>query len=205
MPVRRAFLPIVLLMSVAGCERAQVQTYTVPKEADPQLPVAQAPGPAAPFAANGGGAMTGNVPTETGPGLAWTAPSDWTTGEPGPMRKASYSVNGPEGRAEISVTAFPGDVGGELANVNRWRGQVGLSPLTADTLDQNVQRIKVNGLDCTVVDLGDAHSANRILGAIVPFGGGVWFVKMSGPGALLERQKGEFGAFVHSLKAPPNA
>ncbi|HZZ57261.1 MAG TPA: hypothetical protein VFE31_05470 [Opitutaceae bacterium] len=203
--MHRLAFTLIALAAFAGCDRSQVQTYQVPKEKDPVLPGMSGSGPDGSMAANGGGAMTGSVPTDSGPALTWTAPADWQSAPAGPMRKASYTVSGPEGRAEISVTAFPGDVGGELANVNRWRGQAGLPPLTADTLDQNVDRINVNGLSCTLVDLGDARSANRILGAIIPFGGGVWFVKMNGPGALLEREKGEFRSFVGSLKPPPNA
>lgn len=202
--MRRSPFVLLALLVLGGCERSKVVTYQVPKEKDPELPGATPP-PDGSMAANGGGSMTGAVPTAGGPGLSWTAPGEWQSAPAGPMRKASFSVSGPEGRAEISVTAFPGDVGGELANVNRWRGQVGMTPLSADNLDQNVERIQVNGLSCTLVDLGDAHSAHRILGAIIPFAGGVWFVKMSGPGALLERQKAQFRAFVSSIKPPPNA
>jgi hypothetical protein len=31
-----------------------------------------------------------------------------------------------DGRIDVSVTVLPGEAGGELANVNSWRGQIGL-------------------------------------------------------------------------------
>ena len=46
------------------------------------------------------------------------------------MRLATYEMQGPAGPVEIAISQFPGDVGGMLANINRWRGQVGLAPVT---------------------------------------------------------------------------
>jgi hypothetical protein len=47
------------------------------------------------------------------------------------MRVASYAVKRPDGRsADISVVAMGGGAGGELENVNRWRNQIGLDPVT---------------------------------------------------------------------------
>ena len=162
------------------------------------------PGPntatGAPAGAPGGDMMNTPVPTVTGDGLVWTAPPDWKLQPAAPMRKASYAVSGPEGSADLSVTAFPGDVGGELANINRWRGQVGYSPLTADTLDQSVDRSEINGLHVAVVDLTDAQKPKGTLGAIVPYGGGVWFFKLTGPTALVSRQKAAFLAFLKTVK-----
>jgi hypothetical protein len=40
-------------------------------------------------------------------------------------------VSDPDGKAEVTVSAFPGDTGGLLANLNRWRGQIGLEPVQA--------------------------------------------------------------------------
>ena len=50
----------------------------------------------------------------------------WVVKPPAPMRKATFGVPAGSAEADLSITAFPGDVGGELANINRWRGQVGL-------------------------------------------------------------------------------
>ncbi|TMB35869.1 MAG: hypothetical protein E6J61_01015, partial [Deltaproteobacteria bacterium] len=33
------------------------------------------------------------------------------------------------GHVEVSLTVLPGMAGGDLANVNRWRGQLGLSAI----------------------------------------------------------------------------
>ena len=45
------------------------------------------------------------------------------------MRIGNYAVSNQSGESlDFSITSFPGDVGGILANVNRWLGQVGIKP-----------------------------------------------------------------------------
>ncbi len=45
------------------------------------------------------------------------------------MRVASFEVSENGKTADVSVIPLGGMAGGDLANVNRWRGQVGLPPL----------------------------------------------------------------------------
>ena len=53
------------------------------------------------------------------------------------MRKASFVVEEADGaKVDISATSFPGESGGLLANINRWRGQLGLHALDADSSNQ---------------------------------------------------------------------
>jgi hypothetical protein len=186
---------------LCGCGEEKVAVYRVPKEKDPELPAA-APDAGGP--APGGAVDAAAVPTASGRDLAWEAPAGWTPGPASAMRKASYSIAGSAGDAELSVTAFPGDVGGELANVNRWRGQVGMSPLSEGELDAAVSRTESAGLRVTVVELFPAGTpgAKSILGAIVPFGGSTWFFKVSGPGATVREAKGAFASFIRTIHAP---
>lgn len=116
------------------------------------------------------------------------------------MRKATYAI-GPEGgaTAELAVTAFPGDVGGEVANVNRWRGQIELPPLAEAEIAATVTRREAHGLNIGVVDLGGAGSM-RMLGAIVPFGKATWFFKLLGPEALVAGEKAAFLEFVATIR-----
>jgi hypothetical protein len=138
------------------------------------------------------------VPTATGQALVWTAPASWTPKPGSAMRKGSYAISGPEGAGDLSITAFPGDVGGNLANVNRWRGQLQLPPVT--DLTDAVQPLAANGLNLLVFDA--ANSGSRILGAIVPRTGETWFFKLTGPDALVAREKPAFLDFLRTVKAP---
>jgi len=191
-------LPLALL---AACRDRKVTAYRVPKEKDPEMPAA-----AGATASTNGGSMAGTpVTTAEGAGLTWIAPETWKAKPASAMRKGSYAVAGEGGaEADLSITAFPGDVGGELANLNRWRGQIQLPPLTAADLPGAVTRVEQNGLHFTVVDFPGTPGANpqRILGAIVPVNGATWFFKLMGPDALVAKEKPAFEAFLRTVKAP---
>jgi hypothetical protein len=200
-----ALLALPLLL--AACRKAEVASYRIPKEEDPALPAAAmagaqpaaGPGPAMDAGPGGATMASAPVPTAEGPGLAWTAPDRWQAGGSNPMRKATYEVAGAGGKAELTITAFPSDVGGELANVNRWRGQVQLPPLAEADLAGAVTRESRNGLQLAVVDSGGPGHAQRILGAIVPFNGGTWFFKLTGPDAAVAQEKPEFLEFLQTV------
>lgn len=163
---------------------------------------AAAPAPAAPPAADMAGTP---VVSADGPGLKWAAPAHWQNKPASAMRKATYVVPGVNGAAgELAVTAFPGDVGGELANLNRWRGQLALPPVTAAGLPDAVTRLTVNNLPVVLVELagGAADNPQRLLGAMVPYAGSTWFFKLTGPAALVAAEKPAFLTFVQSLSAP---
>ena len=144
------------------------------------------------------------VATAAGSGLTWTAPAAWKVKPPSAMRKGSYLVGEGDVTADLSITAFPGDVGGEAANVNRWRGQVSLPPLGDAEIAGAVTRVSANGLTIGVVDFaGAGDKASRILGAMVPFGGATWFFKLMGPDAVVAAAKPAFLEFIKTVKAAP--
>ena len=139
-----------------------------------------------------------------GVGLSWSAPANWQSQTPTAMRKATYTVAGADNTgAELSVTAFPGDVGGELANVNRWRGQLQLTPYGEAELAPAVTRLEVHVLAVALVDfIGGPANDQRLLGAIVPLRDATWFFKFTGPPALIEQEQAAFLSLINSLQNP---
>ena len=195
-------LPLLALtaLGLTSCRDTQISTYRVPKEKTPAMPVA----PAA--TANAPGATMANtaVTTAEGPGLSWSAPAHWTAKPASAMRKGSYAITDDSGAtADLSITAFPGDVGGDLANVNRWRGQLQLPPLAVNELGSATTHMDINGLHLTTVDFtgGPAASPQRVLGAIVPLGNATWFFKLSGPAALVAREQAPFATCLQTIRA----
>jgi hypothetical protein len=138
------------------------------------------------------------VQTAAAQPLVWTAPPGWTVKKASAMRKGSYSVGGPEGAGDISITAFPGDVGGNLANVNRWLGQLQLPPVSDAA--SVLQPLESNGLHLLVFE--GANQGSRMIGVIVPQSGATWFFKFTGPDALVAREKPAFLDFLKTVKAP---
>jgi hypothetical protein len=167
---------------------------------------APAPATAAPAAPSGGMGDMASTPvvTASGPGLKWTAPAGWQEKTGVGMRKATFTISGANGAsAELAVTAFPGDVGGDLPNLNRWRGQLALPPITEAEFAGAVTRLQVNGLAVTLADVtGGGDKPQRLLGAMVPYAGATWFFKLTGPAALVAAEKPAFLSFVQTLSAP---
>jgi hypothetical protein len=205
--MNRRFVVILAPFLFTACEKAEIETYRVAKTKVPQVAAATAnptpPRPAPAPAAQGGSMANTAVPTASGANLTWTAPAHWKAEKASAMRKGTYFIAG-EGtsEAELAITAFPGDVGGELANVNRWRGQANLPPITAADLPKAITRIEKNGLKIAVLDIvGEGSGAKRTLGAMVPFNGSTWFFKLTGQDALVGREKPAFMTFLESVKA----
>jgi hypothetical protein len=106
----------------------------------------------------------------------WTLPAGWRE-EPGAgMRFATLRVAGPAPGLELSVIRLPRGDKSEAAhvldNVNRWRGQLSLPPITAEQLPDQTQTIDVSGVKTTLVDLVGTRKADGM--AQPPFAGGTF-------------------------------
>jgi hypothetical protein len=196
---KESFLAFVQSVSVAGGPEAPGplaangagadNTNDLPRTSPGDMP------PAAPAA--GGGMEAIPVQAAGGNSLLWQAPADWQSQPGRPMRKGSYAA---AGGAEIAITAFPGDVGGFLANVNRWRGQAGLPPVDDAGLTQATVEIDTNGLHLILVDA--SAGSPPLLAALLPWNGGTWFFKLTGPPAAVAQAKPAFLAFLKTIRAP---
>jgi hypothetical protein len=204
---RRPLLGALLFLSllVAACRDSKVEAYRVPKEKDANFPVTtDAPAPlSAPVVAPAASGGDMGVAPAADAGLTWVAPTSWQPKPLGAMRKGSYAISGAAGvTADVSITAFPGAVGGEFANINRWRSQLSLPPIAESDLAASETRFSQNGLTFTLVDLVSANAANprRILGAMVSYGGAMWFFKLSGPDAFVATTKRTLLDFLMTVK-----
>lgn len=136
---------------------------------------------------------------------AWQVPAGWQEQAPTAMRLASFKVSGENGaKADISVFKLGGIAGGLLANVNRWRGQIGLTPVDQAGLDKLVTTQTINGAAVSLVDMAgqstESGNKERLLAAVVPRGDSTWFYKMLGDPNLVEQQKPAFVQFVESAR-----
>ena len=180
---------------VVGCEKDDgIARYEAPK--DPAGTATQA---AAGQAGMGGQAGAAAPASNT---LHWTAPAAWKQGAAQQMRVATFIVNDGEPPVELTVIPLGKEAGAVLANVNRWEGQLGLPASPADKLGNVVTHKKIGELEVDVVDLTAAEGASprmRMLAAIVPHGGQIWFFKMAGPVEIVSAQKHNFDDFIGSL------
>ena len=217
--VKNAWIAVPLLLGTtlllaAGCDRQKVQVYQVTSDQD-QTASAPAtnsnslpPGhPDVSISDNSSAQMPSGVvasDVQNAQSVTWTTPPGWTSVPPSEMRVASFKVAGGGGQtADVSVVPLPGMAGGDFANVNRWRGQVGLQAAPDDELQNSAENVQVGGQPAQLYDITGQNPTGghptRILGAIQHRDGTAWFVKMTGDAALVEQQKPAFIAFLQSL------
>jgi hypothetical protein len=127
----------------------------------------------------------------------WEVPKQWKALPSGEMQVARFAV--PErgaAKAEVFVSVFPSDTGGKLANINRWRTQLGLAQINTSELASVATPMDPSNPEAILVDM--ANNDRRLIGAIVPRDGRFWFYKMLGDGAAVSPERDTFVAFVNS-------
>jgi hypothetical protein len=191
-------LACVLVLGLVGCEpEPKVRSYTVAKPAQPAAaaaaPAASPAMPASPALV----AQTGAIGAPTFP----SAPAGWTAQDPGAMRKGSWKVAAAGGTADLAVTAFPGDVGGRVANINRWRSQLGLPSVTAEALDA-IAIAPVGDVQGEVVDIRSADGTKATVAILASKGEVTWFLKLTGDAATVEAARRDLLAFAAATRLP---
>lgn len=152
-----------------------------------------------------------NIGPHPGPPAAelprWEVPANWSEQPRSPIALASFrAADEAGGKADITVTMLAGDAGGTLANVNRWRGQLGLPPADQAELSRILTAVDAGGNKAVMVDLAgtDARTGRkaRLVVATVPRGGSTWFYKLMGDEKVVAREKESFLKFFQGVRYP---
>ncbi len=152
-------------------------------------------------------AIPGMAPaTATGDKPSWSVPSDWKEGELTQFLLAKYVIQGSgDASAAVNVSQLDRDGGGLLANLNRWRSQIGQPPTTDDDAAK-LPSIDASGAKGVLADYTGTDPATgkpvRLVGVVLPMNGQTWFYKLMGDPNLVAQQKDAFMAFVQSAKYP---
>ncbi|MCP5523511.1 MAG: hypothetical protein H7A46_18390 [Verrucomicrobiales bacterium] len=201
-PRWRTLLLVPVLGLVAGCDRDPVRTYRVPKEETPSTAAIPNPhGGGAGGMMMGGGGAAPNSDRQ----VAWTLPDGWQELEPNQFRVGNFRIPGEDGAgAEVTIIPLPGMAGTDFANVNRWRGQVGLPAVSEDEFSKLGKEVAIGDEKGLMFDLGGGQPSDgkplRMLAAILRRGGTAWFIKAMGPDELVAGQREVFGKFLAGLK-----
>lgn len=156
------------------------------------------------FDDNAASPMAATAPAQGGTdNPIWTIPAGWQSVPPSEFLLAEFSIPGANGaKAEVNVAEMGGEGGGLLANVNRWRGQLGLGAVSEPDLSQFAQTLDVPAGNATIVDLTGTDAKTgapaRLVGVIVQQRGQTWFYKLMGNKETVAQQKDAFRRFVQS-------
>ena len=195
----------------------------------------QSAGMTPPFAAGGlglsgeaGGLPSGNLaappsvadlppghPSFAGSGAAdqttvnYELPDGWQTVPASGIRKAAFRVADGAREAMVTVIDLPAAAGpmvaDQLANVNRWRSEVGMDPLTADELSAATEPIKVDSFQAiymeAIPDAAKGEESTALRGTLAAMAIGsdvVWFIKITGDLELAQHD--QFKSFLNSVR-----
>jgi len=183
------------LLGLSGCGKDEPEYYET--ETVQSQPAAQPVPPA----------MTATQPAaSSGPGFTFAMPEGWSQQEASSMVIMSMKAGvPPEQMADVQVSAFPGDVGGQLANLDRWRRQVGLGPVDPAAAAGFITAAEVSGIESWQVDLtgpegmGPDGTSVRMIVTAVPYNGQTWFFKMVGAAGAVEGQMANYEAFLQTV------
>lgn len=145
-------------------------------------------------------------PVEAASAWRWEVPKGWREAPARSMRVVTFVPEVANG-VECYVTELPGEAGGLVENVTRWRDQFGLAPLAADAVAA-LPTLPMLGRTGTVVEasgsfsaMGSAAQADQaLLGVVCLLEKKVVFVKMTGPRAAVHAERERFEALCRSLR-----
>jgi hypothetical protein len=169
-------LGVLALIGALGCDHPEIKKYQAPRE-------------------------------KAGPDFtrleSYQLPDGWKRlHQPVELSVASFEAGKGDKTVIVTVSRFPGKAGGLAANVNRWRGKVGLSPIEEEQINKELQWLQVDGEKTPYLDLANANKSgsDRILGVIADRGSVTWFFKLQGPPEQVDDQKAAFESFIKSVK-----
>jgi len=158
---------VLFFLLLSGCDKNRhIQSYRTPKK-DFGLQL-EAPQPSSKT----------RSPDVTN--LTWELPDSWIPSTGHSMRLASFDIPFSAGVGDLSIVSLGGASGGLLANVNRWRGQVNLSPISeSEILTVSTVGESKMGPFRIFKMINDADTSNAIIAAVLPTGQKTFFIKLT--------------------------
>jgi len=175
-PTKFLVMACLLCGGLVACRQDSITTVVIPKEEVASLP----------------------VPRSSTKDIAWKVPEGWQAQPPSAMRFASFLIKGAQGQtADMSVVPLSGEAGGDLANINRWRGQISLPPISTEELSSQSVSIAMGGHPMRLIDF--ANDGKRLIAAIDHRGERTWFFKLTGEEETVATAKPAFLQFLKSV------
>jgi hypothetical protein len=137
--------------------------------------------------------------------ITYDLPEGWSEAGSRSMVLKVLRIKDAAGEAEVAISVYDihGAMADPLSNVNRWRGQVGLEPTTAEQLSEMVEKRSVAGAEAMLVSLVNPDGKEEgpaMIAAMVPRGDKVWFLKLSGPRKVVDSQREAFDKWLKTVR-----
>lgn len=131
----------------------------------------------------------------------WIAPQGWIKSEGSSMRIGSFDLLGKSKseKADLSIVTLGGSAGGYIANINRWRAQVGLKSLEEMQINSQVKVIQSHIGKIKYLLINNTTNNEGILSGVFEGKDKVLFIKAKGPSSVLSFQEKNFKKFLASF------
>ncbi len=189
----------------AATAQAQLPPAHPPIDGGSMMPQTQLPPAHPPIDGGGTTTQAGAAASSGQPKPTWAVPSGWKEVPGGQFLVAKFLLAAADNaQAAVNVSMSPGDGGGMLANLNRWRTQLSLQPVAETDLAKEVQPLELPGGKASLADVTGKDAKNgqpaRLLAVVLPRAGETWFYKLMGDAQLVQQEKDAFVKFVQSVK-----
>jgi hypothetical protein len=154
----------------------------------------------------GAGAAHGHDPHSRPRTLRWDLPTGWKVLAPEQYRDANFTLER-DPSVECYLTVMSGGGGGRALNVNRWRNQMNLAPLSSDEIAE-LPTVPMFDRDAALVELSGSFAGRgatvqenfgfRALFLELP--GTTLTLKMTGPAAVVAEEKERFLSIARSFR-----
>jgi hypothetical protein len=139
------------------------------------------------------------------------APKSWRPIPASGLRKAQFAIGDEAQGAAVTLIDFSTNAGplmtDPLANVNRWRGEVGLASIEESQLDESTESIEIDGKPAIYVRLvpdaskpEESKIEKATLAAMVTNENTIWFIKLFGQRDTVMAEEENFKAFLKSMQ-----
>jgi len=129
----------------------------------------------------------------------WPVPSYWQEQEPDPIGKAKFLISNGIDEAIFTIVRLEGDSGSLLANINRWRKQLFLKPITKNELPNQVDEL-ILGKKRIYITKQISASKSSLIAIYKPALDISYFIKLSGSPILVTNETQAFLDFLKEVK-----
>jgi len=113
-------------------------------------------------------------------GISWDLPQNWVPSDGHSMRLASFDVPFSRGIGDLSIVSLGSESGGLTANVNRWRKQIDLGPISESEIKtESIVGQSKSGSFRLFRLVNDSSQDKAILAAVLPMQGTTLFIKLT--------------------------
>lgn len=129
----------------------------------------------------------------------WAAPGEWELTANDQFSKVAWQIGDALEGARVTVSDVSMGMG-LVAQLNRWRGQVGIESKDSDNPMRDTEQLQVDGRTATYVKFHGPKGS--ILGMMMPIDNVLWVFKLRGATPVAKDQETVFRSFCESVKVP---